>query len=42
MTTLAAVSAHAVTQPSQHAAQSHASANHLPPYIVVYAWKRTA
>jgi hypothetical protein len=41
----AAVSAHGVTQPSQHAAQSHSahdSPSHLPPYFVVYAWKRTA
>jgi len=30
------------TQPSQHAAQSHNSPSHLPPYCVVYAWKRVA
>lgn len=43
----AAVSAHAVTQPGQHGAQSHAAgavqdASELPPYFVVYAWQRTA
>ncbi len=44
---------HVFTQPSQHAAQSHSggavdahsahdSPSHLPPYFVVYIWKRTA
>lgn len=40
-----AVDAHIVTQPSQHAAQSHSahdSPTALPPYIVVHMWKRTA
>lgn len=40
-----AVSAHGVTQPSQHAAQSHSahdSASNLPPYFVAYVWQRTA
>lgn len=30
------------TQPDQHAAQGHDSPSHLPPYYVVYVWKRTA
>lgn len=30
------------TQPDQHAIQSHNSPSHLPPYFVVYIWKRTA
>lgn len=33
---------HGVTQPSDHATQSHDSPSHLPPYLVVYIWKRTA
>ena len=44
---------HSVTQPSDHAAMSHAggavdahsahdSPSHVPPYFVVYIWKRTA
>lgn len=33
---------HSVTQPSDHAPQSHDSPSHLPPYLVVYMWKRTA
>lgn len=37
-----AVDAHGVTQPSDHAAQSHDSPSHLPPYLVLYCWKRTA
>lgn len=42
-----AVDAHQVTQPNQHAAQSHTGAavadgSTLPPYIVVHMWKRTA
>lgn len=34
--------AHVFTQPSQHAAQGHDSPSHLPPYFVVYMFKRTA
>lgn len=30
------------TQPSQHAAQSHDSPSHLPPWFTAYVWKRTA
>jgi hypothetical protein len=30
------------TQPAEHAAQGHDSPSHLPPYLVVYIWKRTA
>lgn len=42
-----AVDAHGVTQPSQHAAQSHAngavaSGTTDPPGFVVYVWQRTA
>jgi hypothetical protein len=40
-----AVDAHGVTQPNQHAAQSHSAHDavaHLPPAIVIYVWKRTA
>ena len=41
----AAVDAHSVTQPSQHAAQTHSahdSPSNLPPYVIVRMWKRTA
>jgi hypothetical protein len=40
-----AVDAHSVTQPGQHAAQSHSahdSVSNLPPYVIVRMWKRTA
>lgn len=42
-----AVDAHSVTQPSQHAAQSHAGGSvadgsNQPPSIGVYVWQRTA
>lgn len=42
-----AVDAHTVGQASQHGSQSHTGAavdtvNHLPPFIAVYMWKRTA
>jgi len=33
---------HVFTQPNQHASQSHDSPSHLPPFVVVYMWKRTA
>ena len=33
---------HSVIQPSQHTAQGHDSPSHLPPYFVIYVWKRTA
>lgn len=33
---------HVFTQPSQHAAQAHDLPSHLPPYFVVFVWKRTA
>jgi hypothetical protein len=40
-----AVDAHGVTQPNQHAAQSHSahdSVSNVPAYIVTYVWQRTA
>ena len=40
-----AVDAHTVGQANQHAAQSHSahdSVSHLPPFLAVYIWKRTA
>ncbi len=33
---------HVFTQPSQHAAQGHDSPSSLPPWCVLYCWKRTA
>lgn len=37
-----AVAAHTVTQPDQHAAQSHAASSNLMPFFVCYFWQRTA
>jgi hypothetical protein len=40
-----AVDAHSVTQPGQHAAQSHSAHDNganTPPYVIVRMWKRTA
>jgi hypothetical protein len=34
--------AHSVTQPSDHTISAHSSESNVPPYIVVYMWKRTA
>lgn len=33
---------HVFTQPSNHTAQSHDSSSHLPPYLVLYCWKRVS
>lgn len=33
---------HVFTQPAQHGSQSHDTASHLPPFDVIYCWKRTA
>ncbi len=41
-TQAAAHANHIFTQSDQHAAQSHDSPSHLPPYFVVYCWRRTA
>lgn len=40
-----AAQVHSVGQASQHAAQSHSAhdlVSHLPPFVVVYMWQRTA
>jgi hypothetical protein len=33
---------HSVTQPSDHTVSAHSSESNLPPYLVVYLWKRKA
>lgn len=35
-----AVDAHGVTQPNAHTA--HGAINHMPPFLAIYMWKRTA
>ncbi len=32
---------HSVTQPSEHAVQSHSEVNHMPAGFIVYIWERT-